>query len=510
MKKVFDESRTIKFIKNSASMFLYQGLLLISGFILPRVMLSFYGSEINGLVTSITQFISYISLVEAGLSAATVYSLYKPLAEKDHYGISRVVTAAKNFYYKSGWLFLALIGLLAVFYPFFIDMPEKMGYWDVLALVFISGVSGALDFFTLAKYRALLTADQKTYILSGSSAVYIVTNVALLSLMSFLRFDICVAKAVALTAVLLRSVILVVYCKRKYPYIDYKAEPDNNALSKRWDALFQQLLGTVQNGSPVVILTVIAKDLALISVYSIYNMVTSGLNAVLSIFISGLSASFGDIIARGEQETLKKAYSEFETAYYVLISTVYSVALVCIMPFIKIYTSGVTDADYYLPVVGFLFVINGFLYNIKTPQGMLVLSAGLYKETRYRTLTQALLIIIVGVPLTKFFGIYGVLIGLFVSNVYRSIDLLYFIPKNITKLPVFNTIKKWVIMGINMILVFGVYELINLNAENYFQWAAVAVVMCIFSVTTNVILFSIICKNDMLSLIKRVKAIIKK
>lgn len=510
MKKTLNQSRTIQFLKNSASMFLYQGLLLVSGFVLPRVMLTFYGSEINGLVTSITQFVSYITLVEAGLSAATVYSLYKPLAEKDHYGISRVVTAAKKFYYKSGWLFLALIGLLAIFYPFFIDMPEKMGYWDVLVLVFISGVSGALDFFTLAKYRALLTADQKTYILSGSSAIYIVTNVALLSIMAYLRMDICVAKAVALTAVLLRSVILIVYCKKKYPYINYKSDPDYSALSKRWDALFQQLLGTVQNGSPVVILAVIAKDLSLISIYSIYNMVTSGLNAVLSIFISGLSASFGDIIARGEQETLKKAYSQFETAYYILISTVYSVALVCIMPFIKIYTSGVTDADYYLPVVGFLFVINGFLYNIKTPQGMLVLSAGLYKETRYRTLTQALLIIIVGAPLTIFFGIYGVLIGLLVSNLYRSFDLLFFIPKNVTKLSVMNTAKKWVVMGINMAFVFVVYKVLPLNPENYFQWAVAAAIMCVCSIAINVILFSISCKNDMLSLIKRVKTIIKK
>ena len=491
-------------------MFLYQGLLLISGFVLPRVMLTFYGSEINGLVTSITQFVSYITLVEAGLSAATVYSLYKPLAEKDHYGISRVVTAAKKFYYKSGWLFLVLIGILAVLYPFFIDMPEKMGYWDVLILVFISGVSGALDFFTLAKYRALLTADQKTYILSGSSAIYIVANTLLISVMAFLKCDICVAKTVALTAVLLRSVILIIYCKRKYPYIDYKAEPDYNALSKRWDALFQQLLGTVQKGSPVVILTVIAKDLTLISVYSVYNMVTSGLNAVLSIFISGLSASFGDIIARGEQETLKKAYSEFETAYYILISTVYSVALVCIMPFIKIYTIGVTDANYYLPVVGFLFIIDGLFYNIKTPQGMLVLSAGLYKETRYRSLAQALLIIIVGVPLTMKFGIYGILIGLLASNIYRSVDLLFFIPKNVTKLSVFNTAKKWIIVALNTAIVFGVYNLLPLNPENYFQWIVAAVIMCVCSVITNLVLFSISCKNDMLSLIKRVKAIIKK
>ena len=77
-------TRTEKFLKNSASTALLQVITMLSGFIIPRVMLDIYGSEINGLISSITQFINYFMLVEAGLSAAVVYSLYKPLAEKDY------------------------------------------------------------------------------------------------------------------------------------------------------------------------------------------------------------------------------------------------------------------------------------------------------------------------------------------------------------------------------------------------------------------------------------------
>ena len=45
---------------------------MIAGFITPRFMLTAYGSEINGLISSILQFISYFNLVEAGLSSAAV------------------------------------------------------------------------------------------------------------------------------------------------------------------------------------------------------------------------------------------------------------------------------------------------------------------------------------------------------------------------------------------------------------------------------------------------------
>ena len=53
----------------------------------------------------------------------------------------------------------------------------------------------------------------------------------------------------------------------------------------------------------------------------------------------------------GEMDTLGQAYGEFEFTYYSIITAVYTVAMVMIMPFVRIYTRGVTDAVYDLPVV---------------------------------------------------------------------------------------------------------------------------------------------------------------
>ena len=68
---------------NSMATAIYQVIVMLAGFVTPRILLQFYGSEMNGLVSSINQFITYFSLVEAGIAGAAVYSLYKPLAEKD-------------------------------------------------------------------------------------------------------------------------------------------------------------------------------------------------------------------------------------------------------------------------------------------------------------------------------------------------------------------------------------------------------------------------------------------
>ncbi len=420
---------------NSFTAAVYQVVLLAVGLITPRIMLQIYGSEVNGLVSSITQFISYFYLVSAGLSGAAIYALYKPLADKDYRAVNAVVAAAKRFYMRAGWLFVLLTVVLAVAYPFYIktDVLEPL---FIGLLVLVLGVSGTLDFFALSKYNVLLTADQKNFVISIASTVALAVNTVMLVLLARGGVGILELKAIVLFTVFLRSAILMIYCKKNYKYLNYRETPNNAALSRRWDVLFQQLLGVIQTSAPAVIITLVSKDLKLVSVYSVFNMVITGLNGVMSIFTNGLIASFGEVIAKGEIKVLQKAYREFEFTYLSIITAVYSITFVVMMPFIRLYTRNITDANYNLPLIGFLFVLNALLFNIKTPQAMLALSAGLYRETRWRASIQSGIIVVGGVILTPFTGLYGVLIALIASNVYRTLDLLFFTPKHVTHLPV--------------------------------------------------------------------------
>lgn len=502
--------RTSKFLKNSCAQFLYQGILMITGFVLPRVMLTCYGSQINGLVSSIGQFVSYFSLVEAGLSAATVYSLYKPLANKDYTQVSRIVCAAKNFYYKAGFLFFILVSALALVYPHIIDENTGLATTQITILVFVCSASGVLDFFLLSRYRALFTADQKSYVISIAMMSSTICNVLVITAAALAQQSILLAKTLALVSILVKAIIIVGYAKRHYSYISYKVEPDNVALNKRWDALFQQILSTVQLGAPTIILTVVSRDLALVSVYAIYAMIASGIDSLLSIFVSGLAASFGEVIAKNEQETLKNAFKQFEIAYYCVITIIYSAAMVLIRPFVEIYTSGITDANYLVPVYAVLFIANGFFYNIKTPHGMLVLSAGLYKETRYRALIQALIAVIVGCILARPLGIIGVMIGMISSNVYRSIDLLFFIPKKVTHVSYLYTLKHWGIMLPVMALSFWVSITLPINAHSYTEWIIVAVLTTVVATVVVVALFMLFDFTTMKKVINRCLSLVKK
>lgn len=502
-------SRTKKFFYNSVSTGLLQVVNMVIGFLLPKLMLKFYGSEINGLVTSITQFISYFNVVEAGLASAAIYALYKPLADNNSKEISRVVSTARNFYFKSGYVFVSLVLILAIFYPMFIHVNE-LNYLDIFFLIIIIGSSGFLDFFTLSKYRVLLTADQKIYIISISTIIYYVVNFILIFIFTHLGFNIVLVRFFAIFSILLRSFILHYYTKRYYSNISFKEKPNKNLLNKRWDALYLQLLGSVQLGAPIIILTIFSKvsNLVTVSIYSVYNIILQGINNLLSIFISGLSSSFGEIIVSNDKKKLQDTSNEFDYIYYNIITLVYSVSFILIMPFIKLYCSNITDANYYLPVVGFLFVLNGLIYNLKTPQGMLVISAGLYKETRIQSTIQGLIIITFGILLVPKYGIIGILIANILSNLYRDIDLMFFIPKKLTKLPVTNILVRYIKIAVLSVVIVLLCSSLSFNINNYLDFVIYGALYCLIGSIIIIIYDILFDRVYLLKILNRIKIIL--
>ena len=75
--------RTKKALYNLLTNIVLQLTIIAFGFVVPRIIISKYGSDVNGLISSIASFLSYISLVEAGVGGVVQYLLYKPIAKKD-------------------------------------------------------------------------------------------------------------------------------------------------------------------------------------------------------------------------------------------------------------------------------------------------------------------------------------------------------------------------------------------------------------------------------------------
>ena len=83
--------RSKKAVYNIISTLILQIITIIYGFIVPKIIITSFGSNVNGLVSSITQFLAYITLLESGVGPVIKASLYKPLANKDKQEISNKI-----------------------------------------------------------------------------------------------------------------------------------------------------------------------------------------------------------------------------------------------------------------------------------------------------------------------------------------------------------------------------------------------------------------------------------
>lgn len=68
-----------KFIRNIGTGFVGQLIIIILGLIVPRIMITSYGSDKNGLLSTISQIFAYMALLEAGIGQAARNALYKPI-----------------------------------------------------------------------------------------------------------------------------------------------------------------------------------------------------------------------------------------------------------------------------------------------------------------------------------------------------------------------------------------------------------------------------------------------
>ena len=500
-------SRSAAFASNTISSLLLQVVNLAVGFIVPHALIGTYGSGVNGLVTSLTQFVSYVQLVEAGISSAAVFQLYAPLARDDAEGASRIVSAARVFYYKSGAAFTALMLALACLYPVFVQV-DGVSSPGVFVLVLALGATGFLDFFTLAKYRVLLTATQHNWVIQLATIAYRTLYMAFVLAGTFAGVSVVELFVIAILPIVVRTVILVAYAKRSYPEIDFAADSKGLKLDQRWDAFFLQVLGAVQSGAPTIIATFVLGDLSLVSVFSVYMLVANGLQNAISSLSQGTQASFGDVIARGEAKTLKRSFREFQALAYGVTGVACGVGIALIVPFIRLYTADIADVDYVYPLVGVLCIANVLLYHLKTPQGLLVIAAGKYRDTRAQTTLQTAILLVGSIALGMAFGMPGILAGMILSNLYRDIDLMFYIPREVTKTEPAETLKFILLAVAACALVAVPYLVIQPPCGGWAEWALSALVLVLWGCLLTLALYRAFAREQLAGLLSRAKRLV--
>ena len=142
---------------NLISSLIYQLVLISLSFLLPRLYLENFGSEVNGVLSTIKQIFTYMCLLEAGVGLATTQALYKRIGEKDYTGASAVLSATNSYYIKTGVIYSAIVLVIAVVYAYLI--PTSINSNVLFFIVILNAIPSLFSYFVQAKYRILMEVD---------------------------------------------------------------------------------------------------------------------------------------------------------------------------------------------------------------------------------------------------------------------------------------------------------------------------------------------------------------
>ena len=419
--------RAKKMLRNMIMSLFLQVVTIACGLILPRFIISHYGSSTNGLIASITQFLAYISLIAAGIGQVVKAVLYKPIANKDKDKIERILKSSQKFLNKIVIVFVIYLVALCIFYPMLVNGEFSVPF--TVSLIIIISLSTSAEYLFGMTYRLYLQAKQRAYVVSIIQIATLILNTIVSVIMINMGASIQAVKLFSAAVFILRPIIQSAYVKKKYK-IDFRKNNGEYTLKQRWDGLVQHIAYVIHENTDVVVLTVFSTT-AEISVYTVYYFVIKGIKGFIQALQTGIEAVFGDMYARNEKENLNKKVGLYEFVYFTMMAVIFSCTMALITPFVQVYTKGITDVSYFRPIFGYIMVAAELMWAIRQPYNILVLSAGHFKQTRRGAIIEAVTNVVVSLALVWKLGIIGVAIGTLVAMFVRTIDFMIYASKNI-------------------------------------------------------------------------------
>ena len=302
----------------------------VCGLILPRFILSAFGSEANGLVASVSQLLGYTVLLEGGIGGVMKAALYKPLADHDMVGVSGIYHQIRRSFRRISCIFIGFAVVLAVVMKFLVDTQFDWLY--VSSMVFILGLGTYFSYYCSVPQNILLTADQKLYIIQFTQMIALIANLLLSLLVMRLGGGIHAVKFTSTFVFLLRPTVLYLYVHRHYQFDKFTAVNEIPIPQKR-DGLTHHLSYFIHRNTDIVILSLFS-SLANISVYTTYHIVINILENLLVSISSGLSGAIGNLLAREEIKQLNRLVDRYEAWNNTLTTAIATVCAILILPFV--------------------------------------------------------------------------------------------------------------------------------------------------------------------------------
>ena len=362
------------------------------------------------------------------------------------------------------------------------------------------------QYFIGISYSALIQADQRIYFINMLTILTTLLNTIMVVILVRIGTTLIFVKLVSSIVFLAKPTAMWYYVKKHYQ-LEKVYEYDKNVLSQKWTGLGQHIAYYIHSNTDVAVLTIL-DNLKTVSIYSIYSMVTTHIQSFINALCSGMASLFGDMYAREEADNLNRTFNFYEMLTSMACTVLFSTVYVMIIPFVRLYTEGITDVDYIQPLFSVLITAAAEIYCLRTPYQSMISAAGHFKQTRFGSYGEAGINIVISVLLVWKYGLIGVAIGTIAAVGFRMIYCVWYLKGNILHRPVGVFIKRSILnICITIIIILIGKTYVNAYViTNYPIWAGFGALTVFVSIIVSMginYLFSRSETNGFIIMIKR-------
>lgn len=488
-------------ILNTTSSLILQFASIFCGFVVPKLILQTYGSEVNGLINSITQFLAIISFLELGVGAVIQSSLYKPLAEKDDVEISKIVVSGQKFFSRLARILLVYVIILMGVYP--LVAKSNFGFLYTATMIIVISISSFAQYYFGIINSLLITANQRGYFSFNIQTVTLILNTIACFILIKIGASIHIVKLTTSLIYLLRPTLLSLYVKKNYN-IDWNIKYSGEPIKQKWNGIAQHVASVILDGTDNIVLTIFM-GLEAVSIYSVYNLVVSGVKRLLLSMTNGVQSLMGEMLAKEEFDKLRKFFGWVEWSIHTGTIFIFAVTSVLIVPFVEVYTSGINDANYTQPLFALLIVAANAGHCLRLPYNLMILAGGHYKQTQSNYVVASILNIVFSILLVKFLGLVGIAIGTLIAMLYQTIWMAIYDSKNFIKWPIRNFVKQLLIDFITAILIILIGKIISINDITWVGWILYAIKVSLIAVVFILLINYIFYRPYIIKMFDKIK-----
>lgn len=462
--------RTGKSFVNVITSVITNAVILITAFVVQKVLIEIMGSDYNGINGLFGSIISMMSLADLGIGTAIIYHMYRPVAEKNQQKVNSLLHFYKSCYIAISGVVL-LIGIVVGFFlPLLVGDVEIA---DSIYVIYVLFLADCLSSYFLAYKKSLLYADLMNYIPDTIYfIVYLIQNAlqiyVLVSFQSYILFLIVKTMGKCVS-----NLFISLYIGKKYPFTrDRHVEPvekevREDIVTKVKGLLYHKLGKILITGSDSVVLTGVLGITAM-GFYTNYHLVIGGITALLNKIFETLTNSVGNFLLDSSRERRLDIFRKIDFLNFWCFGCVAAGMYAVLQPLIALWLGDEFLLD---KAVVFVLVVNFYLEGMRASVNTFKEAAGIFHEDRRIPVIEAIVNLTVSIVLAKLLGIAGVFLGTIIST---FVVYFYSYPKYVCK-PLFDmTYWRYVGMTVKHLAVLlgilGITELCIVRMENWNLW----------------------------------------